>query len=201
MPEKFLALPEEKRNAVIDAALGAFSRNGYKKASVNDIAVSAGVSKAMVFHWFGSKKALYLYLVSYCGGLIVEAVKEGFDAGVTDFFDRLKMSSEVKVSVLKRHPGVYAFISGIMLETDPEIAGEIKNFVRPAENFKENFYYAGIDLSKFRDGIDPELIMKLLIWASEGYTSEARTEEEMDAFVEDIYRAMAMMKKYFYKEE
>ncbi|MCL2461471.1 MAG: TetR/AcrR family transcriptional regulator [Defluviitaleaceae bacterium] len=199
MPDKFLTLPEEKQNAIIDAALAAFSRNGYKKASINDIAVSAGISKAMVFHYFGSKKALYLYLVSYCGELLVNVVKAGFDESVTDFFDRLKMASETKVSVLKKHPDVYAFITGIMLETDPEIAEELKNFIRPAENFQENFYYKGIDLTKFRDDIDPELIMRLLIWASEGHASEARTEEELDAFVDDIYRVMALMKKYFYK--
>lgn len=41
--EKFLALLEEKQAAVRNAALACFARHGYEKASINDIAVAAGV--------------------------------------------------------------------------------------------------------------------------------------------------------------
>lgn len=55
--EKFLSLPMEKRNLIIDAALKSFGLHGYKKASISDIASSAGISKAMMFHYFGTKKS------------------------------------------------------------------------------------------------------------------------------------------------
>lgn len=61
--EKFLNLPVEKQNIIIDAALKNFAVHGYKKTSISDIASSAGISKAMVFHYFGTKKELYVYLV------------------------------------------------------------------------------------------------------------------------------------------
>ena len=48
--EKFLNLPVEKQNIIIDAALKNFAVHGYKKTSISDIASSAGISKAMVFH-------------------------------------------------------------------------------------------------------------------------------------------------------
>lgn len=37
--ERFLSLPLEKQNTIIDAALRTFGASGYKKASVSDIAV------------------------------------------------------------------------------------------------------------------------------------------------------------------
>ncbi len=54
--EKFLNLPIEKQNDIIDAGLIAFGTNGYKKASISDIAKAAGISKSMIFHYFRTKK-------------------------------------------------------------------------------------------------------------------------------------------------
>ena len=46
---KFLALTEEKRLTILNAALQCFGKFGYEKASINDIAVAAHISKASVF--------------------------------------------------------------------------------------------------------------------------------------------------------
>ena len=55
--DKFLALTEEKRLTILNAALQCFGKFGYEKASINDIAVAAHISKASVFQYFGSKKS------------------------------------------------------------------------------------------------------------------------------------------------
>lgn len=47
--EKFFTLTEEKQATIRNAALSCFAKHGYEKASVNDIAVAAGISKASVF--------------------------------------------------------------------------------------------------------------------------------------------------------
>jgi AcrR family transcriptional regulator len=59
--EKFFNLSTEKQQKIVDAALASFGANGYKKTSIRDIAAEAGISKAMIFHYFGTKKQLYLY--------------------------------------------------------------------------------------------------------------------------------------------
>lgn len=45
----------------------------------------------MIFHYFGTKKALYLYLINLCGDIMMNEVNEKFDNTVTDLFDRIKM--------------------------------------------------------------------------------------------------------------
>ena len=55
--DKFLALTEEKRLTILNAALQCFGKFGYEKASINDIAVAAHISKASVFSLFGSKSS------------------------------------------------------------------------------------------------------------------------------------------------
>ena len=55
-----------KRLAVLQAAGSCFTRQGYKRTTVAQIAAEAGVSKGLVFHFFGNKEALFSALVEDC---------------------------------------------------------------------------------------------------------------------------------------
>ncbi len=52
-------MEEEKRERVIDAALKEFSK-GYMAANTDVIVKAAGISKGLVFHYFGSKLKIEL---------------------------------------------------------------------------------------------------------------------------------------------
>ena len=49
----------DKRNAIVDAAKRVFLRQGYTEASVDAIAVEAGVSKQTIYNHFGDKERLF----------------------------------------------------------------------------------------------------------------------------------------------
>src|SRR5690625_5977039 len=100
----------EKQNFIIDAALQNFAMHGYKKTSINDIASTAGISKATVFHYFGTKKELYLYLVNSCVNRISTDVIENFNDSITDLFDRILYSIELTIAMMNKHPIVPSFI-------------------------------------------------------------------------------------------
>ena len=55
---------EERRSAILDAALTAFSQKGYHATSLDDIAREAGVSKALIYEHFASKQELYADLIA-----------------------------------------------------------------------------------------------------------------------------------------
>lgn len=201
--EKFLSLPIEKQNHIIDAALMVFGRNGYKKASISDIAVAAGISKAMVFYYFGNKKSLYLYLINLCRNIMVSEIKKNLDKSVTDFFDKIRIASEIKVAVMKKHLPITLFIKSFYYETDPEIESDIKKIIAESENYSTQFVFDGTDISKFKDDIDPMLIMKFLIWASEGATGDLfknTSTEDIDEFMKDFIKLLNIMKTNLYKE-
>ena len=52
--------PERTRGAILAAATAAFSAKGLDGARVDDIAHRSGVSKRMIYHYFGDKEGLYL---------------------------------------------------------------------------------------------------------------------------------------------
>jgi AcrR family transcriptional regulator len=54
-----------KPNAIVLAALGLFTRYGYRKTSVDDIALAAHVAKRTVYLHFENKAAVFLAILEY----------------------------------------------------------------------------------------------------------------------------------------
>ncbi len=52
-------LSSAPRRRVLDAAKTVFARYGFRKASMEDIAREAGVSRPALYQWFGNKKAVF----------------------------------------------------------------------------------------------------------------------------------------------
>jgi len=57
---------EERREEILDAALGVFAEQGLHGASTEEIARRAGISQPYVFRLFGTKKELYIAVVARC---------------------------------------------------------------------------------------------------------------------------------------
>lgn len=59
---------EERRRAIVQAAMPLFARGGFAGTTTKSIARAAGVSEALVFQHFPSKLALYQEIVRQCEG-------------------------------------------------------------------------------------------------------------------------------------
>lgn len=201
--EKFWSLPLEKRHGIIDAALACFGTNGYKKTSMNDIAAEAGISKAMVFHYFGTKKALYLYLINYCSDLVMNEINSKFDETLTDFFERIKQATNIKVSVIGRHAAVLSFLTSVYFETNEEVRQDITAILAKGEDIRNRIALSGVDESKFKEGIDLQLLMNMLTWMAEGFTSQMSRGNKIDIEViaREFFRSIDMLKAQFYRPE
>lgn len=202
--ENFLNLPLEKQNKIIDAALMCFGANGYKKTSVSDISAAAGISKALVFHYFGTKKALYLYLIDSCIHIIMNEVKEKFDNAVTDFFDRIKLATKIEISVMKKHPAIFFFLGSVYCENDDEVKEDIKAILENSEgeSLRSKIAFEGTDTSNFKDDIDPKLVMKVLFLLTDGHLSKMpKARIDLDALSKEFDEYINLFKRNFYKEK
>ena len=201
--EKFLGLPAEKQKNIIDAALAAFGKMGYRKASMNDIAIAAGISKGLVFHYFGSKKALYLYLIEFSGSILISEMNKRFDKNISDFFDRIRLATEIKMSLLRMYPAILMFLGSVYYENDKEVVDNIKGILAQSEEIRGWLAFDGMDASKFKEDIDPQLVLNILIKFSEGYAggSPKAVELDFDALLGEFEACLNLMKNNFYKEE
>jgi AcrR family transcriptional regulator len=75
-------MPRERREQLIlDVAGHVFAGAGYDSASMDEIADRAGVSKPMLYTYFGSKEGLYLAYIDRAGGELIERMVGARPAG------------------------------------------------------------------------------------------------------------------------
>src|SRR5688572_28526774 len=67
---------EERRVAILDAALAVFAQRGYHGSSIDDIAREGGVSKALIYEHFASKADLYAELLEDQAGQLFSTLAE-----------------------------------------------------------------------------------------------------------------------------
>jgi AcrR family transcriptional regulator len=66
-------MPRERREQqILDVAGAIFARAGYHSASMDEIADGVGVSKPMLYTYFGSKEGLYLAYIRRAGGQLLD---------------------------------------------------------------------------------------------------------------------------------
>lgn len=188
---------------IIDGALNTFGTNGYKKTSASDIAAAAGISKAMIFHYFGTKKALYLYLVNFCGNVIMQEINKKFDSKINDFFERIRLSSSIEIDILKKHPSFINFLTSMYFEEDEEVKEDIRSILAESEGFRSKIAFEGMDYSKFKDSVDVTIVMKMLYWIADGYAKQLSNKKqvEYDAMFMEFDQCLDLLKNNLYKEE
>ncbi len=64
----------ERRNEILDVALGVLAERGYRDASMREIARRAHASKETLYSWFGDKSGLFEQLISWQAERLGEAL-------------------------------------------------------------------------------------------------------------------------------
>lgn len=84
---RFEKLPEEKRDAILDAATEEFAANGYEGSSLNQIIAAAGISKGAMYYYFDDKYDLFMTVMErYAQGFWDAFEGEWDNLGAVDDF-------------------------------------------------------------------------------------------------------------------
>ena len=203
MNPKFYSLPEEKRQAILNAGYRVFSRNDYKKSPMQEIADAAGISKALLFHYFTNKKELYLFLLENCARVTVEQLKKYRCYEQADIFEMMHRGLRVKAQLMKLYPDMTRFVLKAYYETDPAVCGEIQVVIAKYGSYQANAPLLKLDPAQFRPGLDLRMMYQTMYWAGEGYLWEKLQAGLPDA--EEMEREFAQMinfwKSVYLKEE
>src|SRR4051812_20359862 len=87
---------EQRREGILGAAVEVFAKRGYHASSIDDIARSAGISKALIYEHFSSKEELHMRLLEENARELLERLTQAtagdqraeqrLEAGVGAFF-------------------------------------------------------------------------------------------------------------------
>lgn len=120
MNEKFFDLKKEKQDRMINAALKLFAENGYRRASTDEMVREAGISKGLLFHYFGSKLGLYEFVYDYSVKFLIMELSSALNSQETDFYVLRGQIERAKTSVMKNFPYVQLFLCKASKEEDVE---------------------------------------------------------------------------------
>ncbi len=120
MNEKFFDLKKEKQDRMMNAALKVFAQNGYRHASTDDIVAEAGISKGLLFHYFGSKIGLYSFLYDYSARFMKLELTTGVDANEKDYFAIRRQMEDCRLKVLKNYPYMQLYLDSCDRESEAE---------------------------------------------------------------------------------
>lgn len=201
---KFYRLEKEKQEWIINAALKEFARNGYDKASTNEIVKEAEIAKGSLFSYFNNKKELYLFLLDYVMKLIDQIYAE-VDWQETDFFARMRQLGAVKYKIYKKYPSAFNFLKTLAHEDAAEVKPVISKLKKEVVSSGLERSYDNIDWTKFRDDLDREKMIKIIDWtmlcfAEENLNRVGSIEDVGPEILQEADEYFALLKKCFYKK-
>ncbi len=201
---KVMSVEDEKRQRIVVAAMQEFMR-GYRNASTDKIVKHAGISKGLLFHYFGTKKELFFFIFQYAVEIIGGEYKTGhFESN--DFLDNIWQLSLLARKLINKHPLIYGFLASAFFSFQEMFPGELHSFQNPVEELKQSLLEKA-DRSLIRDDLDSEKALRTILWTVDGYSAElarfghkvADYEPHYDRIEKELGDYLKLLRKALYK--
>lgn len=174
------------RTAILEAALAAFSRYGYRRVTMGDIAEGAGLSRPTLYNVFPNKEAVFLGVVRHVHEGAIAEIRERI-AGVESLPGRLEVAFEVWLvrpyRMMHRSPDAkelqeskHAFASEVFEDAYREFESVLEGIIEPYGSRLKRIDMTASDLAR------------ALSAAGTGMKQRARDAEELEALVSGLIR-------------
>ena len=110
----------DRRAAILDSALEVFSERGFSEVSLDDVATRGGISKALIYEHFSSKRELQVVLLDTYLHELIEAVVSAVASRESDE-ERLRAGIDAFLVFASERPAVLRLLTRNV--SDP-VAGE-----------------------------------------------------------------------------
>lgn len=203
MNERFFSLPEERQQAIINAGYRVFSQNSYKNSPMSEIAGAAGISKALLFHYFHNKKELYLFLWDKCAEITIELLTKYNCYGRSNLFESMEQGMRAKMEIIRLYPDMASFTIKAFYEKDAEVSAAIQESYRKYFNLKADKTLLNMDPKQFIPGLDIEMMYRDMYLASEGFLWELvqRGNVDMQQMEAGFTKLMSFWKSIYLRKE
>lgn len=195
LPRRRLPAPA-RRTRILGAALEAFASGGYGPTSMADIAQASGVTRAVLYDHFASKKAVFLAVVEQQNALFMGHVGARI-AGEGTARDRMRGTMDAVFRFAEAHPHAWRLLFGNATHGDPGLDAtwrEIRaaRVTAVAALLAADARAAGLD----RSPAQIEIIVEMLVGALTGAVGwwrehpEATREDLVDAGTELLWTGL-----------
>ncbi len=156
----FHRLDPGKQRQIIEVCVDEFVEQGYRNASTNRIVRRLGIAKGSLFHYFGTKEQLYLYLLYRAGTGLLRLLERRYRGMPDDLCERLRRVTEASLEFWEEDPRMYRFFSGFADSGLAELQQKYALMFSPRE--RERIFYdvfQGVDTSRLRFGREQTFLL------------------------------------------
>lgn len=196
MNAKFFDLKKDKQDRMINAALKVFALNGYRHASTDDIVKEAGISKGLLFHYFGSKSGVYEFIYEYSVRYMVLELGTKVSRSETDLFEITKQVELARMDAMKGYPYMQQFLNRCDLEDVSEALLVIEDMKHVLESEYQRIN-SQISFRGLPAGVDGKKLQKMMELTIRGLLQEKFREGtfQPEMLYDEIVEYVDMMKK------
>jgi len=193
---KIMAMDPEKRDRVINAAMNEFTK-GYKSACTDTIVREAGISKGLLFHYFGTKEGLYGFILKNACEMIYNEYLSLIQLEQSDVIEKLWQMTLLKMDLSYKHPALLDFLTKAYVELQENPNEEFAEYFMKTRSIAIEKALADIDTSLFKEGIDAKKAANIVLWTLNGYTtSQINANMSMDDYKKEYERYLEELKEY-----
>ena len=157
---------DEIRSRIISVAAKIFTRFGYKKTTMEEIAMATRKGKSSIYYYFGSKEDIFRAVVEKEAEELKLELSEAV-AEVEDPVDQLKTYLLFRMHKLKTLTNFYAALKSDYLTHLEFIENIRKQYDRDEINLVKNILRTGMERNEFVID-DPELAAVAIVTAMKG---------------------------------
>lgn len=171
MNDKFFDLKREKQDRMINGGLKIFAKYGYRHATTDEIVREAAISKGLLFHYFGNKVGMYVFLMDYSVRFLLLEMSRRVDKEETDFFVLARQLEEATLGVLKNYPYMQAFLEKAFEEICLEALEECEE-PKQAYLGKMEQYYGQAKEASLKEGVSLSRVKEMFKYLKKGILME-----------------------------
>lgn len=203
---EFLEKVDVRRNRILEAALVEFADKGYRKASTNTIVREAKVSIGLLFHYFISKKELYIFIYKHAKDTVKNEVFAKVNFADRDVLNRLQSATLVKSDSYTKHKLFSKIFEKHALVKDEDILERTKKIVKDNNNESFEKAFHNIDYFLFNDKINIDRSLEVMKWTIERITEDWKvaqdckyTKKTFEILKMDVSHYLELFRDAFYR--
>lgn len=191
--ERFMRLPEEKRQVIWEASMDEFLHQPFEKVSINRIIKNAGISRGSFYTYFEDKRELLAFILEDIKKRWSQACEDSLLQSGGDFFVMMETLFDAALEFCRNNDLFNLHKNLIMY---PDMLRDLMPTADQCEEEVREGMFEKVNLSGFRDP-SPEngvLLFKMALMAMIGAISDAciRPERE-DQIREDYLRVLSIL--------
>lgn len=111
----------DREAQIVDVACRVFGESGFAATSVADIAEAAGISKPLIYNYFGSKEGLYAVCIRHAAALLTAEIERSSTLGAVGLA-RAVVTLDGMFRALAPHPWMWRLVFDPTAPREGEIA-------------------------------------------------------------------------------